>query len=214
MAQIRSLSLATKIKLVAFDVDGTLLRGPTICECIAAGIGKQKEMRAFELLTTRDDIAAARATMVSWYRDHDRATLLRHAQTAALAPGAREGVASLKRAGVQVALVSITWHFVVQWLAAELGADWAVGTRWRDNDEIVHFWPTDKATWLAVHATEQGLRLAEIAAVGDSAADLPMLATAGRGYFVGLDPLDLPPHVKHWAAADIMDIVGDLLSPT
>jgi phosphoserine phosphatase len=58
--------------------------------------------------------------MVCWYRSHDRATLLRHVQTAAvLAAVAREGVANLKRAGVQVALVSITWQFAVQWLATE-----------------------------------------------------------------------------------------------
>jgi hypothetical protein len=49
-----------KIKLVAFDVDGTLLRGPTICDCIAAGIGKQKEMQAVERgLTSTVEMAAA-----------------------------------------------------------------------------------------------------------------------------------------------------------
>jgi HAD superfamily phosphoserine phosphatase-like hydrolase len=204
----------TKIKLVAFDVDGTLLRGPNICACIAAAIGKQKEMEAFEQLTSTVEIAAARATMVSWFRCHDRATLLQHVQTATLAAGTREGMANLKRAGVQVALVSITWQFAVEWLAAELGADWAVGTQWCANDEIVHFWPADKATWLAGRAAELGLHPAEIAAVGDSAGDLPMLKYAGTGYFVGRDSADLPPHVKHWPAADICDIVRDLLSDT
>jgi phosphoserine phosphatase len=121
-------------------------------------------------------------------------------------------VANLKHAGVQVALVSITWQFAVEWLASELGADWAVGTQWCANDEIVHFWPADKATWLARRATELGLHPTEIAAIGDSAGDLPMLRYAGRGYFVGTGPVDLPSHVKHWPAADISDIVRDLLS--
>ena len=214
MTQLRSSPPPAKIKLVAFDVDGTLLRGLTICECIAAGIGKQKEMQAFEQLTSTVEIAAARTKMVSWYRSHDRATLLQHVQTAALAAGAHEGVANLKRAGVQVALVSITWQFAVEWLAIELGADWAVGTQWCADDEIVHFWPADKATWLAGRAIELGLHPAEIAAVGDSAGDLPMLKYAGVGYFVGRDPADLPSHVKHWPAADISDIVRDLLSDT
>jgi HAD superfamily phosphoserine phosphatase-like hydrolase len=214
MTQLRSASPPAKIKLVAFDVDGTLLRGPTICDCIAAGIGKQEEMQAIERgLTSTVDIAAARARMVCWYRSHDRATLLRHVQTAAvLAAGAREGVANLKRAGIQVALVSITWQFAVEWLASELGADWAVGTQWCANDEIVHFWPADKATWLAGRAAEIGLHPTEIAAVGDSVGDLPMLKYAGRGYFVGADPVDLPSHVQHWPAADISDIVRDLLA--
>ena len=212
MKQLRSSPSASRIKLVAFDVDGTLLRGPTICECIAAGIGKQKEMREFEQLTSAVEIAEARATMVSWYRSHDRATLLQHVQTAALAAGVHEGMADLKRAGVQVALVSITWQFAVEWLAIKLGADWAVGTQWRADDEIVHFWPADKATWLAGRATEFGLHPAEIAAIGDSAGDLPMLNYAGTGYFVGQNPADLPSHVRHWPAADISEIVRDLLS--
>jgi HAD superfamily phosphoserine phosphatase-like hydrolase len=214
MKQLRSSPSASKIKLVAFDVDGTLLRGPTICECIAAGIGKQKEMREFEQLTSTVEIAEARATMVSWFRDHDRATLLQHVQTAALAAGVHDGMADLKRAGVQVALVSITWQFAVEWLAIKLGADWAVGTQWRADDEIVHFWPADKATWLAGRATAVGLHSAQIAAIGDSAGDLPMLKYAGTGYFVGRNPADLPSHVKHWPAADISEIVRDLLSDT
>jgi phosphoserine phosphatase len=203
-----------QIKLVAFDVDGTLLRGPTICECIAAGIGKQQEMQAFEQLTSKAAIAAARTQMISWYRSHDRTTLLQHVQTATLAPGAREGVAILRRAGIQVAFVSITWQFAVEWLAIELGADWAVGTQWCDDDEIVHFWSADKATWLARRATELRLHPGQIAAVGDSAGDLPMLEYAGTSYFVGRDPTNLPSHVKHWPAADISDVVRDLLSQT
>jgi HAD superfamily phosphoserine phosphatase-like hydrolase len=214
MTRLRSSPTHAKIKLVAFDVDGTLLRGPTVCECIAAGIGKQNEMRAFERLTSITDIAAARTKMVSWYRSHDRAALLQHLRTATVAPGAHAGVASLKRAGAEVALVSITWQFAVEWLATELGANLAVGTRWCADGEIEHFWPEDKATWLAGRASELGLQGAEIAAVGDSAGDLPMLKYAGTGYFLGRDAPDLPPHVKHWPAADISDIVRDLLSDT
>lgn len=200
-----------RIRLVAFDVDGTLLRGPSLCECIAAGIGRQDEMRAFERLTAADDIAAARAAMISWYRNHDKAALLKHVQTATLSPGAREGVAALKRAGVQVALVSITWQFAVAWVASELGADFAVGTRWRDDGTIEHFWPDDKAIWLADCAAMLNLQPGQVAAVGDSANDLPMLKRAGAGYFVGREGDDLPANVKHWPGADIRAIVNDIL---
>lgn len=202
-----------KVKLVAFDADGTLLRGQTICQCLAVGIGKQREMQVFEELTSVADITAARTKMISWYRSCDRATLLRYLRTATLAPGARQGVAKLKRFGVQVALVSITWQFAVEWLATDLGADFAVGTRWREeDDEVEHFWPEDKAAWLAKKAAELHLRPAEIVAIGDSAGDLPMLKFAGGGYYVGQTAPELPSHVKHWPAADIADIASDLLS--
>jgi phosphoserine phosphatase len=59
-----------RIGLAAFDVDGTLLRGPTICECIADGIGMSAQMRAIECLTSTKDIAVARAEMISWYRGY------------------------------------------------------------------------------------------------------------------------------------------------
>jgi phosphoserine phosphatase len=168
-------------------------------------------MRAIERLTSAEDIAVARAEMISWYRRHDMSTLLQLVQSVTVAPGARDGVASLKRSGVRVALVSITWQFALDWLASELGVDLAVGTRWCEDGTIAHFWPDDKATWLAQWATKFGLRRAEIAAIGDSAGDVAMLRYAGVGYFVGRDGQELPAHVRHWPAGDIGEIVGDML---
>lgn len=200
------------IKLAAFDVDGTLLRGPTLCECIAMGIGKLEDMRAIERLTARSEITAARYEMLSWYRGHDRATLLRHARNATLAPGAREGIGALKQSGVRVALVSITWQFALEWLAEELGVERVVGTRWQGDDSIEHFWPEDKPTWLAQCAAELELPPARVAAVGDSAGDVAMLNWAGTGYFVGSVPPNLPAHVRHWPGADIAAIAHDILA--
>ncbi len=200
-----------RIELVAFDVDGTLLRGQTICERIAHGIGKSEEMSAMERLTSPAAIAAARAEMISWYRCYDRARLLRHAQSVTLARGAREGVAALKRAGIRIALVSITWDFAVDWLASELQADFFVGTHWNEDDTIEHFWPADKVTWLARRAGQLGLQPVEIAAVGDSSGDMQMLEYAGLGYFVGETQCGLPAHVKHWPAADIREIAREIL---
>ena len=39
--------------LVVFDLDGTLLRGPTVCEVLAARLGRLQAMKAFELLTSQ-----------------------------------------------------------------------------------------------------------------------------------------------------------------
>ena len=201
-----------RIKLAAFDVDGTLLRGPTICERIAASIGRSEEMRGIERLTSARDIAAARAEMISWYQSYDRAMLLRFVRSVNFAPGAREGVAALKSAGVQVALVSITWQFAVEWVASELRVNFAVGTHWHEDNTIAHFWPEDKAPWLAQCAAKLGLVSAQVAAVGDSEGDMQMLTSAGVGYFVGRNRRDLPGHVKHWPAGDILEIAQDILS--
>lgn len=50
-------------RIVAFDVDGTLLRGPTICQCRANGLGYGPERDSFERLTTREEIAVARVAL-------------------------------------------------------------------------------------------------------------------------------------------------------
>jgi phosphoserine phosphatase len=199
------------LRLVAFDVDGTLLRGRTICECIADGIGRGSEMAAFEQLGAEDDIRRARATMAGWYRQHAPEILLAQLDQAQTAPGLKEGFAALRRANVKIALVSITWHFAVERLAQKWGADFAVGTGLRDDGTIEHFWPVDKAMWLSRLTDDLGLSLASVAAVGDSLGDVPMLAVAGRGYFVGAAAQNLAAHVLHWPDARIDDIAHDLL---
>ena len=67
------------IRLAASDVDGTLLRGLTVCEQIAGGIGRESEMEAFGRLSTEDDISRAREEMAEWYQGHEPETLVRYA---------------------------------------------------------------------------------------------------------------------------------------
>lgn len=201
-----------KIRLAAFDVDGTLLRGENICGCIARNIGRSEEMDAFELLRMRADIAAGRETMLQWYAPHSQAELIGHLADLRLAPGVKNGFARLKAEGIRIALVSITWQFAVEWLANELGADYAVGTSISDDGVIGHFWPEDKATYLQTLLAELNLERGSLAAVGDSHGDIPMLQFASRGYFVGNHlPAELQ-SVRHWPDADISEIVADMLA--
>jgi phosphoserine phosphatase len=61
--------------LVAFDVDGTLLRGETICECLGRGISKVQEMKEFESLASRTQISQARRMMLTWFVPYGRTEL-------------------------------------------------------------------------------------------------------------------------------------------
>ena len=101
--------------LVVFDLDGTLLRGLTVCEVLADFLGKLPRMRELEARIAQGDIAAARTEMARWYHGISLHELLRPVQSVPLAPGAREGVARLQAHGVEVALASITWEFAVAW---------------------------------------------------------------------------------------------------
>ena len=62
------------------------------------------------------------------------------------------------------------------------------------SGEIQHFWPSDKPLWLARYANALGIELSEVAAVGDSYGDVPMLAAVGRPFFIGAD---LPAEIAH-----------------
>jgi phosphoserine phosphatase len=199
-------------KLVAFDVDGTLLRGETICECIARSIGKIEDARAFELLKTHADITEARRMMLEWYTPHGKEALTSCLSGLRMAPGAQAGIAKLRQHGVQVAFVSITWQFAVEWLAEKLGADYAVGTGWLESGDVGDFWPEDKATWLRELSGRLSISAGEIVAVGDSAGDLPMLSFVGRGYFVGEKMPAVGDHVRHRPGADIGELVEEILA--
>jgi phosphoserine phosphatase len=48
------------IRLAAFDLDGTLTRGPTVCQVLAEPLGQRVRMDAVERLHDQQAIQAAR----------------------------------------------------------------------------------------------------------------------------------------------------------
>ena len=135
--------------LAAFDLDGTLLKGDTVCEAIARGLGRLDRMREFEGLgfTQKNEISAAREEMASWYLTQTLPQLRAHLVSMELASGAREGLRLLAENGFNLAIVSITWEFAVEWFADQLGIDYFIGTRLSPGGEITHFWSEDKPVW-------------------------------------------------------------------
>jgi HAD superfamily phosphoserine phosphatase-like hydrolase len=201
--------LSQGVRLVAFDLDGTLVRGPTICESLAEPLGKLSRMREFEQLRDLTQIRAARQEMLGWYGDAPQA--LYDKLSLELAPGAAEAFDMLAQRGVQTAIVSITWGFAVERLACRLGADAWVGTG-AHSGEIQHFWPDDKPLWLARHADALGITMSQVAAIGDSYGDVPMLAAVGHPFFVGAAlPRELA-HAVHAPSADMREIAQLILA--
>jgi HAD superfamily phosphoserine phosphatase-like hydrolase len=197
------------VRLVAFDLDGTLVRGPTICESLAEPLGKLSRMREFEQLCDLAQLRTARQEMLGWYGDAPQA--LYDKLSLELAPGAAEAFELLAQRRVQTAIVSITWSFAVERLARRLGADAWVGTDARCG-EIQHFWPQDKPVWLARHASTLGIKMSQVAAVGDSHGDVPMLAAVGHPFFVGADlPREIA-HAVHAPNADMREIARLILA--
>jgi HAD superfamily phosphoserine phosphatase-like hydrolase len=204
---------ARRVRLVAFDLDGTLLRGDTVCVALARRLGRVAEMEAFERLTDQEALRAARAEMARWYGACARDTLRAYLADLRFAPGAREAFRLLRRRGVATAIVSITWEFAVAHAATLLGTDRFVGTGLGDDGEIAHFWPEDKARWLRGLAADRGLVMDEVAAVGDSWGDVPMLRAVGHPYFVGSSlPAGLE-HAVHVPGGDLRRVAEHVVGP-
>ncbi len=194
------------IRLAIFDVDGTLLRGDTICQAIARGLGKYERMCEFERWTGEERILSARKEMAEWYLTAGESVVRSHLTAISWAPGAHEGIAELQRAGIEVALASVTWSFAVEHVAQTLNVkrrrstelDFATGS-------VTHTWGNTKAEFLTEVVNELGVSVTDVAAVGDSSGDYEMLRTAGTAIFVGTEPPDLE-QVTHMPEADIRDV--------
>ncbi len=177
--------MTPQVALVAFDLDGTLLRGDTVCQAIARRMGHLERMNEFERRQHPDEIAAARAELAGYYATTSRDRLLSYLEGCQLAPGAEQAFALLRLHGIQTAIVSITWSFSVDWFASQLGADYAVGTLLDDAGMITHFWPHHKAEWLGELMTRLDLVPGQVAAIGDSWGDIAMLEQVDHRFFVG-----------------------------
>jgi HAD superfamily phosphoserine phosphatase-like hydrolase len=197
--------------LVVFDLDGTLLRGPTVCEVLAQSLGRLPRMQEFEQLKRRDDISAAREEMASWYREVPRSTLLQSLSRAQRAPGLVEGISLLQAHGVTIGIASITWHFAAIHFANSLGIEHCLATVLQDSGAIDHVWSEHKAQWLVNLATRLNIPLERTAAVGDSAGDYDMLGVVNAPIFVGVEPP--PPNISwcHMPAAGISHVARQLV---
>ncbi len=197
--------------IVAFDLDGTLLRGDTACEILAKPIGRLDEMQRFETFTSEADIIRAREQMAKWYGEHSPQDLAAFLNDVRWAPGVHEAVQRLHEEAIVVGIASLTWSFAVRWCAERLGISHCLGTDLSSNGEIRHVWGRDKARWLQELADSYGIAQHRVAAVGDSGGDSEMLRVAGMRFFVGAHPIPAVASIIHMPAADLRDVAEGII---
>ena len=89
------------MRIAAFDLDGTLIRGKSAAEAIAEGIGRAQQMREIAKLLS-SQIEEARASieeMATWYAPYEFGDLCDHLNSVVIAPGVDEGLAFLSEVG-------------------------------------------------------------------------------------------------------------------
>lgn len=207
------MSAPAKVRgLAAFDLDGTLLRGPTVCEILAKPLGRLVEMQRFESLPPESDFTAAREEMARWYTNASVDELVVHLRNAEWAPGARESVLRLQSEGIEVALVSVTWRFAVAWFAEQLKIKHYLGTGLSPAGEVAHVWGPDKASFIRTLSAKLLLTRDRVAAIGDSLGDFEMLHEANLRIFVGKTAPTNITALKHLPDADLRAVADHILN--
>ncbi|MDR2366066.1 MAG: phosphoserine phosphatase SerB [Zoogloeaceae bacterium] len=175
-------------RLIAFDLDSTLIAIECIDE-LADFAGKKSEVAVVTEAAMRGDIDYPESLRrrLALLAGLDARVLARvYAERLRLSPGARELLAAARAAGLRTALLSGGFTYFTERLRIELGLDFATS----NELEIVGGKMTGRVAGKIVDAEvkaeqlrrlkrEQGLRQAQVIAVGDGANDLPMMAEAG-----------------------------------
>ena len=205
--------VAAGIRLVAFDLDGTLTRGRTCMEAIAGALGFAGQMATWEQARTERELTAARLGMWEHLRHHSSQDITAAIAGIPLAPGAADGIAALRAVGIRTVIVSLTLAQCAAYFARRLGADAHIGTEPDGNGGFRHVFPATKPVLLAQHARAFGIPPQQIAAAGDSPGDIPMLRAVRTSIYVGTTmPGDFTP-TWHLPQAPIDEIARIILAP-
>lgn len=201
------------IRLVAFDLDGTLVRGPGLnCGALIGDtLGHPEWTERMEPLHIRGETPERMSERVAPWLDYSKNELCRPLERAHLAPGAARSFRLLREREVATAIVSLAFDFVVGWFAERLSADYWAASRFHSDGTVVPLWPEDKGPWLQEVATKLGLDRGETAAVGDSIRDASLLTAAGHAFFVGDELPGELAGVPHYPDGDLAEIAGVIL---
>jgi phosphoserine phosphatase len=184
-------------RLVAFDMDSTLIQGEVIDELAKLhGVGEQVASITAAAMRGELDFKQSFTRRMSLLQGlpEQRAQEVLH--SVPLADGAERLISTLKALGYKTAILSGGFTFFGQHLQKRLGIDYVFANQLeivsgvvtgKVVDEIVD--GAKKAQLLEQIAGWENISLDQVVAVGDGANDLPMLNIAGMGIAFHAKPL-------------------------
>ena len=165
--------------VVAFDLDGTLLRRTTVLRLLAEHLGQAEAIAELDRAFTAGEISnrVIADQSAAWFDGRTTSELRTVLAAGSWIHGIDETLQVLSEAGVHVLLATITWRFAAELLREHYGFVAASGTELQNIDGVLggnvtrYFDEYDKLRFVEDWCTENGFTLAEVAAVGDSRLD-------------------------------------------
>lgn len=180
-------------RLAVFDMDSTLIQNEVIDE-IAKFAGVEAEVASItaRAMNGELDFSASLKARVGLLKGVPADVFEKLKSIITISPGALELCKALKALGYRLAVISGGFQPLAEWLAGELGLDYAfanhlevdAGTQSLTGKLVPSFPIIDaarKRSLLRSIAAENSIPISQTMAVGDGANDLPMLHEAGLG---------------------------------
>lgn len=184
-------------RLVAFDMDSTLIRMEVIDELAKrAGVGERVAAITERAMRGELDFKQSFTERVALLKGLPESVVQEVAETLQLTEGAEKLVSTLRRLGYKTAILSGGFEYFGKLLQERLGFDYVHANQLPMEKGVVTGCVgsdivdgAKKAELLVQLAQREGISLEQCIAVGDGANDLPMLSIAGLGIAFHAKPL-------------------------
>ena len=206
------------IRLVSFDLDGTLFPDTTTCIELGRCLGHLDVIRDLEARYARYEIDNAQVAEGDAIAYAGRTTEFIEEAVLAIPTisGIQETIAALRAHGIATLIVTVTWSFAARALAKRYAVDGYAGAEMEEIDGILagrvckHFEAADKVRFVEGFAQARGIALSECAAVGDSRSDIPLFQSVGLSIALNATPEARAGATRSIETRDLRDILAML----
>ncbi|MCX8176478.1 MAG: phosphoserine phosphatase SerB [Candidatus Bathyarchaeota archaeon] len=183
-----------KKKIIAFDMDGTLVNMEIIDELAKlAGVGDEVRDITKKAMEGKMSFKEALAKRVSLLKGLPLSKLEKLKSKLELSPGAQDLIGELKKAGFVIAIITGGFDVFANYIAEKLGVKYVYANKLEVKDGVLTgrfkgniLSPEDKLKALMDVAKKEKVSLSKCIAIGDGANDILLLKKSGLG--IGYKP--------------------------